>query len=243
MTDKELLSNIQEIQNLMIHVSTGSFFNEETDNVYKNLYFKIKAAFKARSVKINNTFGSLAEFYKYWSENLPTYKDRRYYVHSLYKDAEENLYLGIEATKPDEDMYSISIDDLHEDIVRKCKEDFINGKYDEAVSNSLKLLEIKVRAKAGFDISFYGRSLMESAFNPQNTPFQIEGTASDIQGWSEIFKGVIGAIRNPLSHRTLDLKKREAFQILCFVSYLLSFVDNLSIKKTESEFSDTDIPF
>ena len=243
MTDKELLTNIQEIQSLMIHVSTGSFFNEATDKTYKDLYFKIKTSLKARSVKNNNTFSSLSEFYQYWSANLPTYKNRRYFVHGLYKDVEERLYIGIEATKPDEDVYMISLDDLHEDIVRKCREDFISEKYDEVVSNALKLLEIKVRGKAGFDISFYGRSLMESAFNPQNTPFEIEGTASDIQGWSEIFKGIIGAIRNPLSHRALDLEKVEAFQILCFVSYLLSFVDNLSIKTARSEFSSEDIPF
>lgn len=243
MTDKELLTNIQEVQNLMIRVSTGEFFNEEVDKIYKEIYFKIKTAFKARSIKNNNIFSSLGEFYQYWSEKLPTYKDRRYFVHNLYKESEENLYLGIEALKPDEDIYSISIDDLHEDIVKKSKEDFIKEKYDEAVTNALKMLEIKVREKAGYDIESFGRDLMGNAFHPQNTPFDILGTQSEIQGWAEIFKGVIGAIRNPLSHRALDLKKADSFNILCFVSYLCNFVDNLSVKSIKNDMLTDDIPF
>lgn len=243
MTDKELLSYIQEIQNLMIKVATGDFYNEEVDKQYKGLYFKIKSALKSRSIKHNNKFSSLSEFYKYWSENLATYRDRRYYVHKLYKEVEEKLYLGIEATRSEEDLYSISFDDLHEEIVLKCKEDFNKEKYDDAALNALKLVEIKVREKGGFTNSDYGRQLMEKAFNPKSTPFILEGNKGEAAGWAELFKGVIGALKNPHSHRAVGLKEQETFQMLCLASYLLSLIDNLTVKETPDEEIEEEMPF
>lgn len=243
MTDKELLTNVQEIQNLMVRVSTGEFFDEERDRVYRELYYKIKIYLKSRSLKNNNTFSSLSEFYQYWQENLPTYKDRRFFVHSLYKDVEEKLYTAIEASKPDESSpYGVTIDDLHEDIVLKCKEDFVREDYDKSVFEALKSLEIRVRDKSGLDNSFFGKNLMEAAFNPATTPFEITGVTGELNSLPEIFKGMYGAFRNPVAHRKVGLEKFEAFQILCFVSYLLDFVDSLTVKKENDLLSD-EIPF
>ena len=242
MTNKELLIYIQEIQNLMIRVSTGDFFDDEVDKDYKSIFFRIESALKARKANHKNKFSSLEEFYKYWSENLPSYRDRRYYVHNLYKDIEKKLYSSIAGEKVTED-YFMGFDDLHEEIIIKCKEDFENEKYGNAVFAATRLLEIKVREKGGFTQADIGRRLMEKAFNPEITPFDLDKERGEIVGLLELFKGAIGVFKNPSSHREIKRGEKEAFEILCFVSHLLSILDNLKIKERKVEGAEEEIPF
>ncbi len=243
MTDKEFIIYIQKVQDLMTQVSTGGQRIENTDESYKELYFKLAKELKKRNIKNPNEYSSLWDFYGYWSRELPTYQNRRDFIRQLYKDILDEFFTNgtldklSAVTGSKEGSYTISLDDLHEDIVFKCKEHFMNKKYDDAILNALKLIEAKIREKGDFSESDLGVKLMDLAFSPEKTKFDIAKDNGETDGWRNIFRGIVGALKNPQSHRFVGIENPfEAFQILVFASYLLTFVDNLQIKEKELPF-------
>ncbi len=244
MNNSELLSYIKKIQDIMTAVSTGVIRIQEKENDYKELYYKIAVELDKRDWVNKNDYSSLWDFYSYWRKKLPSYQDRREYIRYLYKELTDHLYIN--KIKPEEnpslknnkviEEFSFSIEDLHEDILLKCKDHFLNKKYDDAILNALKLIEDRVREKGKYEDSDIGVKLMQKAFNPSRTPFSIADNKGEIAGWMNLYQGVIGALKNPQSHRFVDLDNPfETFQILVFASYLLSFVDNLQFKESEIE--------
>ena len=55
---------------------------------------------------------------------------------------------------------------LHPDIRSKCWDLYSAGKYDEAILNATKALEVAVRTKAKLPHDRLGADLMSKAFNP-----------------------------------------------------------------------------
>ncbi len=107
---------------------------------------------------------------------------------------------------------------------------FLQGHTNDAVRRATELFEKQVKDISGITGQF-GISLMEHAFD-ENTPFikinkfENADDKREQRGFRYLGMGVMGCIRNKYSHGDAEqVDFQEAFKLLCFVSYLLEFVD------------------
>jgi uncharacterized protein (TIGR02391 family) len=103
-----------------------------------------------------------------------------------------------------------------------------HGKYDSAVFEAMKAVEVAVRQAApSIDTSLLGVKLMRAAFKPDTGPLT-DGAidAGEQVARMELFAGAIGSYKNPHSHRNVDLEDPdEAAEIILLANHLLRIVD------------------
>jgi uncharacterized protein (TIGR02391 family) len=121
----------------------------------------------------------------------------------------------------------ISKEVLHEKIREDVWSLYHRGKYDTAVFEAMKAVEVAVRQAGQMPDSLIGVKLMRAAFAPNTGPL----TDSDMDGGEqvarmELFSGAIGSYKNPHSHRNVDLNDPdEATEIIMLANHLLRIVD------------------
>jgi uncharacterized protein (TIGR02391 family) len=101
------------------------------------------------------------------------------------------------------------------------------GKYDTAVFEAMKAVEISVREAGKLDVRDLGRDLMRKAFAVDSGPLTDKGAErSEQQAMSDLFAGAIGAYKNPQSHRHVALDDPdEAAEIILLANHLLRIVE------------------
>jgi uncharacterized protein (TIGR02391 family) len=101
------------------------------------------------------------------------------------------------------------------------------GKYDTAVLEAMKAVEVAVREAAKLDASEIGRDLMRTAFAVERGALTDKSAErGEQQGLSDLFAGAIAAYKNPHSHRNVALDDPdEAAEIILLANHLLRIVD------------------
>ena len=101
------------------------------------------------------------------------------------------------------------------------------GKYDTAVFEAMKVVEVRVREAAGLAATDLGTDLMRRAFNKDNGPLtDMDTLPAERDARSSLFAGAIGSYKNPQSHRRVDLDDPdEAAEIIMLANHLLRIVD------------------
>lgn len=113
----------------------------------------------------------------------------------------------------------------------KIREDvwalYHRGKFDTAVFEATKAVEVAVRQGSGLKDSDIGKDLMRTAFNVDNGPLTDFGTEKgERQARSDLFAGAIASYKNPHSHRYVPLDDPdEAAEIIMLANHLLRIVD------------------
>lgn len=102
------------------------------------------------------------------------------------------------------------------------------GKYDTAVFEAMKAVEVAVREAAAFSANDLGTDLMRKAFDATNGPLTDQSTAKgEREARSHLFAGAIGSYKNPHSHRNVALDDPdEAAEIIMLANHLLRIIDS-----------------
>ncbi|MBB3871217.1 TIGR02391 family protein [Brevundimonas mediterranea] len=116
---------------------------------------------------------------------------------------------------------------LHPDLAEQVWMDFLRGDFDNAVYRAMKRVEVRLRQASGAGPDLLGVRLAGVAFHIENGPLtdhdSEEGEKVAIRN---LFSGALGAIKNPQSHRDVNMDDpREAAAVVMFASYLLSLID------------------
>jgi uncharacterized protein (TIGR02391 family) len=118
-------------------------------------------------------------------------------------------------------------DSLHPAIQEDVWSLYHRGKYDTAVFEAMKAVEVAVRDAAGLGAGDLGNKLMRRAFDVKNGPLTDMGVEEgERQSRSDLFAGAIGSYKNPHSHRNVVLDDSdEAAEIIMLANHLLRIVD------------------
>ena len=116
---------------------------------------------------------------------------------------------------------------LHPDIREDVWALYHRGKYDSAVFEAMKAVEVRVRGAAGIAVSDIGIKLVHKAFNVEDGALTDKAAEiAERQALSDLFAGAIGAYKNPHSHRNVALDDPdEAAEIIMLANHLLRIVD------------------
>ncbi|MGC0348324.1 TIGR02391 family protein [Streptomyces sp. SAI-218] len=120
---------------------------------------------------------------------------------------------------------------LHPLIEKVAAERFNKGFYHDAVRSAFQAVEHRVAVLAG--VNEVGEKLMGIAFGSKPAPPKIKVTRSsggslesERNGMQFLFKGAMGALRNPRMHGPDDKDNRdEAEELLIFASFLMRRLD------------------
>ncbi len=116
---------------------------------------------------------------------------------------------------------------LHPLIVEHSAPIFHMGKFDAAVFQAFKQVEIAVRDASGLGSD--GATLMKTAFNPKDGCLNSAAEASEREGLMFVFAGAIQLFRNSSGHKNIDLDPQEAAHLLIHASYLLNLLEKHSV--------------
>lgn len=104
---------------------------------------------------------------------------------------------------------------------------FMRAEFDVAALIAMKAVEVAVREAGSFPDGHIGTDLMRTAFHKETGPLtDKEAEVSEREARAHLFAGAIGAYKNALSHRDLNLDHPdEASEIVMLANHLLRIVD------------------
>lgn len=115
---------------------------------------------------------------------------------------------------------------LHPDLQSAARSNFEDGEYHVAVFAAMHTVDVALREAAGFGAEKYGDGLVTQALR-HDGPFAITAsTPSETEAFLQLFKGAIGAFKNPASHRVVEYDEpAEAADIIHLADLLLRIID------------------
>ena len=118
-------------------------------------------------------------------------------------------------------------DFLHPTLLQNARPLFLQGRFDTAVFEAFKELEVAVRTAGNYGPEKIGTALMSAAFNPLNGPLTDQALEpGERQALMNLMVGAIGSYKNPNSHRKVGITRDEAREMIVLASHLLKIVDS-----------------
>ncbi len=118
---------------------------------------------------------------------------------------------------------------LHPRVHEVASELFQNGHYRQAILDTYIALDNAVQDKSGLNRT--GMALMDSVFSSTNPILKISNDPDERMGFMFLFKGAIGAIRNPKAHRVSKQNDpQRTLEWLSFASVLFRIIDDSQLK-------------
>jgi uncharacterized protein (TIGR02391 family) len=124
--------------------------------------------------------------------------------------------------------YSTGFASLHPTVVARSGRLFEAGKYDDAVFVAFKAVEEEVRRRSGADDTDIGVNLISKVMSPKSPKLSFSNIEAEREAFHSLFRGAIGAFKNPLSHRSVNhTDPVRVFELLVFASSLMRLLDDL----------------
>lgn len=104
--------------------------------------------------------------------------------------------------------------------------------FDRAVNQATLVLEDRIRTKAECGSSLIGESLVNKAINSDKnkTILIISDDENEHKGFADIYRGIVGALRNQTHHYLKNISREEALKICGFIDHLLKVIDKAKVK-------------
>jgi uncharacterized protein (TIGR02391 family) len=123
---------------------------------------------------------------------------------------------------------------LHPAIERTARPQFLLGKYDLGVFDSMKAVEVRVRTLARFGDDLFGVDIMNRAFGPTGSLVDGSATKGEQDGTRALFAGAYQVFRNPAGHREVDYGDvAEAAEAVQAASLLMRMLDRIEQRVTQ----------
>lgn len=116
---------------------------------------------------------------------------------------------------------------LHPELLAHVRPLFFQSRFDTAVFEAFKALEVFIRGAAGFGHDLLGVALASRAFHPEDGPLtDLQAERGERVALMNLMTGAIGSYKNPASHRRVELEAKEARDMIILASHLLKIVDS-----------------
>jgi uncharacterized protein (TIGR02391 family) len=119
---------------------------------------------------------------------------------------------------------------LHPELLINVRPLFLQSRFETAVFEAFKTLEVAIRTAAKLDHDMIGVQLASRAFNPE------EGNLADKTAEKgervalmNLITGALGSYKNPASHRRVEISADEARDMIILASHLLKIVDTRAL--------------
>lgn len=108
------------------------------------------------------------------------------------------------------------------------------GNFDRVISQATLVLEDRIRKTSGLDRNSYGTGLVNAAIksDPNISRLRLSDTPSEQEGYANVVRGLMLALRNETNHNIIHTFSREdALSICGFIDRLLRLVDNALVQE------------
>jgi uncharacterized protein (TIGR02391 family) len=121
---------------------------------------------------------------------------------------------------------------LHPRIASDVRSHFVREHFDTAVFHAFKEVEIAMREASDAPSDYTGDKVARFAFAPDKGPLRDESKVdSERLAEAHLFAGAIGCVKNPGSHRHVNVVRGEAARLIIFASHLLFLIDERKAQK------------
>lgn len=115
---------------------------------------------------------------------------------------------------------------LHPELLVNARPLFLQSRFDTAVFEAFKSLELSIRSAAKLGHDLVGVQLASRAFNPEDGPLTDKAAEKGERvALMNLMTGALGSYKNPASHRRVEISAEEARDMLILASHLLKIVD------------------
>lgn len=115
---------------------------------------------------------------------------------------------------------------LHPELLLHVRPLFFQSRFETAVFEAFKALEVSIRTAANLGHDLVGVPLASRAFHPEDGPLtDMNAERGERVALMSLMAGAIGSYKNPSSHRRVEIEAKEARDMIILASHLLKIVE------------------
>lgn len=119
---------------------------------------------------------------------------------------------------------------LHPELLVNVRPLFFQSRFETAVFEAFKTLEVAIRNSAGLGHDLVGVQLASRAFNSEDGPLTDKNAEKGERvALMNLMTGALGSYKNPASHRRVEISANEARDMIILASHLLKIVESKTV--------------
>jgi uncharacterized protein (TIGR02391 family) len=116
---------------------------------------------------------------------------------------------------------------LHSELLQNVRPLYLQARFETAVFEAFKTLEVAIRTASGLGHDLVGVQLASRAFNPEDGTLTDKGAEKGERvALMNLMTGALGSYKNPASHRRVQIEANEARDMIVLASHLLNIVES-----------------